>query len=87
MKESQTLRLIRELKKRKVKNYEFAQMHILSHSRRIKDIRERGYTVSMERLYDSNGKATGVFIYWIPRAKKAVSKAMEYEDSKNFKNK
>ena len=69
-KEAQTVRLIRELKKRKVKNYEFARMHILSHTRRIKDIRERGFTVSMERLYDANGKATGVFEYWIPRKAK-----------------
>lgn len=82
MKEAQTLRMIREMKKRKVKNYEFAKMHILSYPRRIKDIRERGFTVSMDRIWDSNGKATGVFEYWIPRTKSPVKAAGEYEDMK-----
>lgn len=85
MKETQIIRLIKALKKRKVYNYEFAtKFHILSHSRRIKDIRERGYTVSMERVYDSDGKATGVFVYWIPRRKKGHKKpeqALEYEQT------
>lgn len=81
MSEIQTNRMIREMKKRKVKNWEFAQMGILSYNRRIKDIRERGFTISMHRLYDNNGKATGTFVYWIPRnRKKKPEEAMEYEN-------
>lgn len=66
-KDSQTARMIREMKRRKVKNYEFAKMGILSHTRRIKDIREKGHNVEMQRVYDTNGNATGVFEYWIPK--------------------
>lgn len=80
MKDTQTLRLIRELKKRKVFNYEFASMHILAHTRRIKDIREKGIEISMDKVYGRDGKYHGVNQYWIPRRKDIVKKVMQYEE-------
>lgn len=88
-KESQTVRVIRELKKRKVRNYEFSKMHILSHTKCISNIRERGFTVSMEKEYGSDGKYHGVNYYWIPRSKpshKRPEQAMEYEEVKPKSN-
>lgn len=70
--------MIKEMKKRKVKNYEFTQMGILRYSSRISEIREQGITVNKERLYDKQGKATGVFVYWIPRI--TSKDGMEYEE-------
>lgn len=68
--ETQAKRVIKELKKRKVKNFEFAKMHILSHTKVISIIRQMGYTVNKERIYDKDGKATNTFVYWIPRKRK-----------------
>ena len=68
MTEIQINRMIKEMKARKVKNYEFARMGILSHTRRIKDIREKGINVEMQRIY-KDGKATGTFEYWIPKSR------------------
>lgn len=66
MSESQQLRILRELKKRKVKNWEFARhMYILSHTKRLAELRAKGHDIQKERVYDNNGKATGVFEYWI----------------------
>lgn len=68
--ETQAKRVIKELKKRKVKNFEFAKMHILSHTKVISIIRQMGYTVNKERVYGKDGKATNTFVYWIPRKSK-----------------
>lgn len=68
--ETQAKRVIKELKKRKVKNFEFAKMHILSHTKVISIIRQMGYTVNKERVYGKDGKATNTFVYWIPRQRK-----------------
>ena len=65
-KESQTKLMIKEMRERKVKNHEFMRMYIMSYTKRISEIRESGITVSKERLYDADGKATGTFMYWIP---------------------
>lgn len=67
---TQQQRMIREMRKRKVKNYEFAKMYIMSYTKRISEIRDKGIIVNKERVYDSNGKATGVFQYWIPRKRR-----------------
>jgi hypothetical protein len=77
--------MIKEMRKRKVKNFEFMKMYILSYTKRISEIRESGVTVNKERLYDKNGKATNVFQYWIPRQRrpKRVGKnidGMYYEE-------
>lgn len=68
--ETQIKRMIKEMKKRKVKNYEFSQMFILNHTARMTNIRQMGFSVQRERVYDENGKATGVHQYWIPRVKR-----------------
>lgn len=80
MKETQLHQMVREMKRRKVKNHEFMSMYIMSYTKRLSDLRERGYNISKERLYDSEGKATSTFVYWIPRNRKKKAKdAMEYE--------
>lgn len=77
---SQTKRMIREMRKRKVMNYEFVrEMFILSYTKRISEIRQLGITVNKERVYDNEGKATGVFYYWIPRSKKSISNWDKFE--------
>lgn len=68
--ETQAKRVIKELKKRKVKNFEFAKMHILSHTKVISTIRQMGFTVNKERVYSKDGKATNTYQYWIPRKRK-----------------
>lgn len=79
-KDTQIKKMIKMMKSRKVLNYEFPRMYILNHTARISDIRAMGITVSKERIYDEQGKATGKFMYWIPRnTKKPAAKAMEYE--------
>ena len=62
--ESQNKRMIKELKKRRVKNYEFAKMHIMSYTKRLSEIRQT-HNLHKERLYNRKGKPTGVFQYWI----------------------
>lgn len=76
-KESQIKRMVKLMKQRKVANHEWPKMYILNATARISNIRAMGITVSKERVYDEFGKATGTFLYWIPRAKKA---SIEYED-------
>lgn len=63
-KESQNKRMIKELTKRRVKNYEFAKMYIMSYTKRLSEIRQ-SHNLHKERVYDKHGKATGVFEYWI----------------------
>ena len=76
----QRQRMIRQLKKRRVKNYEFTQMGILSYTKRLSEIREvYGNQLHKERVYDREGKATSVFEYWITKPWKPASKAMRYE--------
>lgn len=83
--ESQCKRLIKEMKKRKVANHEMMKMYIANHTARISNIRQMGYTVNKERVYDREGKATGTFLYWIPRKRRpqtigsAVADGMKYE--------
>lgn len=82
-KDTQALRMIRAMKQRKVRNYEFPQMNILSYSKRISEIRERGFIVSMEKEYASDGKYYGVNYYWIPRKnRKQAEEALKYEVTK-----
>jgi len=91
-KTTQIQRMIKEMKRRKVRNHEFAKMYIMSYTKRISDIRQMGITVTKQRVYDSQGKATGVFEYWIPRQRKAKTVAtatdgMHWEEvSKDWKN-
>lgn len=66
----QRKKMIKEMRKRKVKNYEFMNMYILSYTKRISEIRNSGITVNIERVYDESGKATNTFQYWIPRKRK-----------------
>ena len=89
--ELQQARATRELLKRRVKNYEFAQMHILSHTKVLSNIRQvYGSRLHKERIYlpDHNGKlkATGVFEYWITPERKTVTNAMKYEESPTESN-
>jgi len=89
--DSQTKRMIKEMKRRKVANHEFPKMYIMSYTRRIADIRGMGITVNKERLYDKDGKATGTYVYWIPRKRKVkdIDFKMNYEElpkSKFFQN-
>lgn len=63
--ESQNKRMIKAMKQRRVKNHEFLGMYILSYTKRLAEIRQQGFNVHKERVYDRNGKATGVFEYWI----------------------
>lgn len=65
--EAQTARMIKLMKQKRVKNYEFAKMGILRYSASINDIRGKGINVEIQRIYDRNGKATGTFEYWIPK--------------------
>lgn len=87
-KEIQRSRVIRELLNRRVKNYEFARMNVLSHTKVLSDIREiYGNRLHKERIYkpDRKGvlKATGVFEYWLTPERKTVTNAMKFERS-NF---
>lgn len=77
--ESQCKRMIKEMKKRKVKNHEFMSMYIMSYTKRLSDIRKMGITISKERLYDADGKATSTYVYWIPRKRQNNRDGLEYE--------
>jgi hypothetical protein len=71
--------MIKEMKKRKVKNHEFMGMYIMSYTKRLSDIRKMGFTINKERVYGADGKATGTFVYWIPRKLQNNRDGMEYE--------
>lgn len=65
---SQEARLLKMLWKagsRGVPNYEFPKHKILRYSARIGDLRKAGYNIACERDYLPNGRATGVFRYYI----------------------
>jgi hypothetical protein len=82
--DAQVKRMVKEMRKRKVKSWEFMRyMYITSPHRRMTDIRERGIEIEQERVTDENGKLTMVKQYWIkrrPRGQKRPEQAMEYED-------
>jgi len=84
MHEAQINRMVREMRKRKVKSWEFmVNMYITSPHRRLTDIRNRGIEVESERVIGKDGKLTAVKQYWIkrkPRGHKKPEQAMEYEE-------
>lgn len=57
------LRLMRRAPKNGVPNYKFSNHGILCYSKRISELRNEGWNIQGIRVFDKDGKATGVWRY------------------------
>lgn len=68
MSEAQTTTMLKMLRKagnKGVENYKFPEARILRYSQTVKTLREQGYNIQLERVHLPNGRATGVWKYYL----------------------
>ena len=63
--EERLLKMLRAAGNKGVPNYEFPKNQILRYSARIGDLRNDGHNIYCEREYLPNGRASGVFRYYL----------------------
>lgn len=63
--QSKILKMLRKAGSKGVPNYKFPQNQILRYSSRIRELRQDGYDIQVERQLLKNGRYSNVFIYYL----------------------
>lgn len=63
---TEILKALRKAGLNGVPNYYFpTRLRIMSYTKRLSELRQEGYNIQKERQYFKNGKATGVYNYYL----------------------